>query len=108
LTNSVVRAGGALERVNVEFRGAGHRGFPIEETTRRSGEHEPPITSRVKLIEFSEAVLDKSLFDVPTGYRPALPRLIGRFDMTKPDTVANRLAAYWQDVTTLARDFFRF
>ena len=38
----------------------------------------------------------------------ALPRLIGRFDITKPDTVANRLAAYWQDVTTLARDFFRF
>jgi hypothetical protein len=62
----------------------------------------------VKLIEFSEAVLDKSLFDVPAGYRPALPRLIGRFDMTKPDTVANRLAAYWQDVTTLAGDFFRF
>jgi hypothetical protein len=28
--------------------------------------------------------------------------------MTQPDTVANRLAAYWQDVTTLARDFFRF
>jgi hypothetical protein len=94
--------------MNVKFRGAGRRGFPIEETTRRHGEHEPPITTRVKLIEFSEAVLDKSLFDVPAGYRPALPRLIGRFDMTKPDTVANRVAAYWQDVTTLARDFFRF
>ena len=108
LTGSVVRPGGAPERMNVEFRGAGRRGFPIEETTRRRGEHEPPITSRVTLIEFSEAVLDKSLFDVPTGYRPALPRLIGRFDLTKPDTVANRLAGYWEDVTTLARDFFRF
>jgi hypothetical protein len=108
VTGSVVRSGGALERMNVEFRGAGRRGFPIEQTTRRRGEHEPPITTRVKLIEFSEAVLDKSLFDVPAGYRPALPRLIGRFDMTKPDTVANRLAACWQDVTTLARDFFRF
>src|SRR3989475_6963977 len=104
----VVRPSGAPERRNVEFRGAGRRGFPIEETTRRRGEHEPPLTTRVKLIEFSEAVLDKSLFDVPAGYRPALPRLIGRVDMTKPDTVANRLAAYWQDVTTLARDFFRF
>ena len=108
VTGSVVRADGVLERMHVEFRGAGRRGFPIEETTRRRGEHEPPITTTVKLIEFSEAVLDKSLFDVPAGYRPALPRLIGRFDMTKPDTVANRLAAYWQDVTTLARDFFRF
>jgi hypothetical protein len=94
--------------MNVEFRGAGRRGFPIVETTRHRGEHEPPITTSVTLIEFSEAVLDRSLFNGPAGYRPALPRLIGRFDMTKPDTVANRLAAYWQDVTTLTRDFFRF
>jgi hypothetical protein len=62
--------------------------------SRPSAEHEPPITTRMTLIEFSEAILDKSLFDVPAGYRPALPRLIGCFDMTKPDTVANRLAAY--------------
>jgi hypothetical protein len=108
LTGSAVRPGAGPDRINVEFRGTGRRGFPIEQTTRRRSEREPPTTSVVKLIEFSEAVLDKSLFDVPAGYRPALPRLIGRFDMTKPDTVANRLAAYWQDVTTLARDFFRF
>jgi hypothetical protein len=108
LTGSVVRAGGAFERMNVEFRGTGRRGFLIEGTTRHRGEQEPPITTRAELIEFSEAVLDSSLFDVPAGYRPALPRLIGRVDMTKPDTVANRLAAYWQDVTTLAHDFFRF
>jgi hypothetical protein len=108
VTGSVVRPGGAPERMHVEFRGAGRRGFPIEATMRRRGEHEPPITSSVTLIEFSEAVLDQSLFDVPAGYRPALPRLIGRVDMTKPDTVANRLAASWQDVTTWARDLFRF
>jgi hypothetical protein len=108
LTGSVVRPGGVPDRITVEFRGAGRRGFPIEETARRRGEHEPPITSRVTLIAFSEAVLDKSLFDVPAGYRPALPRLVGRFDMTKPDTVANRLAGYWEDVTALSRDFFRF
>ena len=105
---SVVRPGAARERVDVAFRGAGRRGFPLEQTTRHGGEHEPPITTSVKLVEFSEAVLDQSLFDVPAGYRPALPRLIGHFDMTKPDTVANRLAAYWQDVTTMARGFFRF
>jgi len=108
LTGSVVHPGGVPDRMNVEFLGAGRRGFPIEETTRHRSEHEPPLTTRVTLIEFSEAALDTSLFDVPAGYRPALPRLIGRFDMTKPDTVANRLAAYWQDVTTLTRDFFRF
>jgi hypothetical protein len=108
LTASVVRAGEAPDRIHVEFRGAGRRGFPIEETTRRHGGHEPPITTRVMLIEFSEAVLDKSLFDVPAGYRPALPHLIGHFDMTKPDTVANRLAAYWDDLTTVVRGVFRF
>jgi hypothetical protein len=108
LTGTFVRAGGVPDRMTVEFHGEGRRGFPLEATTRRRGEHEPSITTTVKLIEFSEAVLDRSLFDAPAGYRPALPRLIGRFDMTKPDTVANRLAAYWQDVMTLARDFFRF
>ena len=74
LTGFVVRPGGAPDRMNVEFRGAGRRGFAIEGTTRRRGEHEPPVTTRVKLIEFSDAVLDKSLFDVPAGYRRALPR----------------------------------
>jgi hypothetical protein len=108
LTGSVVRAGEVPDRVSVEFRGAGRRGFPIERTTRHRGDQAPPVTSRVTLIEFSDAVLDKALFDVPRGYRPALPRLVGRFDMTKPDTVANRLAGYWEDVATLARDFFRF
>jgi hypothetical protein len=107
-TGSVVRPGAAPDRMHLDFRGAGRRGFPIVATTRRRGEHEPPITTSVELIELSEAVLDTSLFDVPAGYRPALPRLFGRFDLTKPDTIANRLAASWQDVTTLARDFFRF
>ena len=107
-TGSVVRPGRAPDRMNVEFHGDGRRGFPIAVTRRQRGEHERPVTSRVTMIEFSEAVLDKSLFDVPTGYRPALPRLIGGFDMTKPDTLANRVKAYWEDVTTLTRDFFRF
>jgi hypothetical protein len=108
LTASVVRSGEAPDRIHVEFRGAGQRGFAIEETMRRTRGHETPITTRVMLIEFSEAVLDKSLFDVPAGYRPALPRLMGRFDMTKPDTIANRLAAYWDDMTTVVQGFFRF
>jgi hypothetical protein len=107
-TGYVAGPGGVPDRVNVEFRGSGRRGFTIEGTSRRSSEGRPAMTTTVKLIELSDAVLDKSLFDVPAGYRPALPRLIGGFDMTKPDTIANRVAAYWQDVTRLARDFFRF
>ena len=108
LIGSVVRPGVAPDRINVEFRGAGRRGFAIENTMRSRAEHEPPITATVKLIEWSETVLDQSLFDVPAGYRSALPRLTGHFDMTKPDTVANRLAGYWEDVTALSRDLFRF
>ncbi len=108
LASSVVRPGGIPDRIRVEFRGSGRRGFPIEQTTRRRREQEPTFTTTVTLIEFSEAVLDKSLFEVPSGYRPALPRLVGRFDMTKPDTVANRVVAYWEDVTNLTRNFFRF
>jgi hypothetical protein len=107
-SGSVVRPGAAPDRVTTEFHGTGRRGFAIEETTRSRGERQTQITTSVKLIEFSNALLNKSLFDVPAGYRPAVPRLIGGFDMTKPDTIANRLEGYWQDVTTLARDFFRF
>jgi hypothetical protein len=96
------------DRVNVEFRGSRRRGFTIEGTSRVSSQGQAAMTTTVKLIEFSDAVLAKSVFEVPAGYRPALPRLIGGFDMTKPDTIANRVAAYWQDATSLARDFFRF
>jgi hypothetical protein len=105
---SVVRPGEVPDRINVEFRGSGRRGFAIEGTSRRSSDGQPAMMTTVKLIEFSDAVLDRSLFDAPAGYRPALPRLIGGFDMTRPDTIANRVAAYWQDATRLARDFLRF
>lgn len=105
---SVVRPGASPDRVTVEFRGARRGGFPIEQTRRDEGTHGAPITTRVTLIEFSEAALDTSLFDVPAGYRPALPRIFGGFDLTKPDTLANRLTAFWDDASTLARDFFRF
>jgi hypothetical protein len=96
------------DRVNVEVRGSGRRGFTIEGTSRTHGRGQAAMMTTVTLIELSHAVLDKSLFDVPAGYRPALPRLIGGFDMTRPDTIANRVAVYWQDVTGLARDFLRF
>src|SRR4029453_7358083 len=47
LTGSVVRSGEAPDRIHVEFRGGGRRAFQIEETPRRRGEHEPPMTTRV-------------------------------------------------------------
>ena len=47
-------------------------------------------------------------WDLPAGYRPALPRLTGGFDMTRPDTLTNRLQSYWQELTAWAQNVFRF
>ncbi|PYR29662.1 MAG: hypothetical protein DMF90_29370 [Acidobacteria bacterium] len=84
LSNFVVRAGSRPDRVHVARRGTARRGFPIEETSR-SEDGSP--ASRITLIEISDKPLDDALFTVPAGYRPALPRLHGGFDMTKPDTL---------------------
>ena len=52
--------------------------------------------------------LDETLFTVPPGYRPALPRLHGGFDITKPDTLVNRLVSYWEEATAWTRLILRF
>jgi hypothetical protein len=90
-----VRAGSQPDRVHVARRGTARRGFPIEETLR-SDDGSP--ASRVTLIEISEKRLDETLFTVPAGYRSALPRLHGGFDITKPDTLVNRLRIYWEEI----------
>ena len=53
-----------------------------------------------ELPEFSENSVDPSIFTVPRGYKPALPRLTGGFDMTRPDTLTNRLQSYWEGLTS--------
>jgi hypothetical protein len=55
-----------------------------------------------QLIGFSDAPLDVALFTVPAGYRPALPGLFGGYDLTKPDTVMNRLQSYWDGLRAWA------
>jgi hypothetical protein len=105
---SALIASGASDRVHMEFRGSGRRGFPIELTTTQRGDRGPQVTRRVTMVEFSAAILDESLFDVPKGYRPAVPHMWGGFDMTKPDTVSNRIGAYWEDVNTWARSHLGF
>jgi hypothetical protein len=107
LSGYFVRAGTAPDNVHVERRGSARRGFPVEEISRSSSDAGQP-TSRITLLDFSEATLDASRFTVPAGYRPALPRLTGGFDMTKPDTLTNRLQSYWQELTAWAQDVFRF
>ncbi len=58
------------------------------------------------MIELSEHPLDLSLFDIPRDYRPALPLVRGGHDMTRPDTLANRLRVYWHELTLVTRTIF--
>ena len=95
------RADTPRDRVHVKQLGIARRGYPIEETTRSQSER-GTTTAKVELIELSDAQLDAALFTVPADYRPALPSLFGGFDLTKPDTVMNRLHSYWDGVTAWA------
>jgi hypothetical protein len=90
----------APDRVRIEQRrGPSKRGFPIDQLTRID-EGGRRIAERVELLEFSEKSVDPSIFTVPRGYKPALPRLTGGFDMTRPDTLTNRLQSYWEGLTS--------
>jgi hypothetical protein len=102
----VVGPGGRPDRHHYKTRGTATRGYAIEETIRftRTGGTD---VSRVELIELSERLLDGSLFDIPTDYRLALPLVRGGFDMTKPDTLANRVQLYWDEIRGFARAIFR-
>ena len=97
---------GKRDRLQIKRLGTASRGYAVEETTRRT---EAGLTtiSKVELIEVSEAPLDASLFDVPAGYSPALPTARGGFDMTRPDTLGNRLQSYWAELTTSVQRWFR-
>jgi hypothetical protein len=89
------------DRVHIRQLGTARRGYPIDEVARSQNER-GTTTSKIELIEFSDAPLDAVLFTVPPEYRPALPDLFGGFDLTKPDTVMNRLHSYWDGVKAWA------
>jgi hypothetical protein len=97
----------APDHVRVERRGTAARGFPIEEVSQSNSDG-ATTTTRVELLEFSEARLDTSLFNAPQGYQPALPLLTGGFDLARPDTLTNRLQNYWDDLRSWAQYMFRF
>jgi hypothetical protein len=102
----VAGAPGKRDRLQVKRLGTASRGYAVEETTLRTEAGRTTI-SKVELIEFSEAALDASLFELPAGYSPALPTLRGGFDMTKADTLSNRMQSYWAELTASARRWFR-
>jgi hypothetical protein len=95
------------DRVHIRRLGTARRGYPIEEISR-SHDEGGTITSKLELVEFSDAPLDAALFTVTAGYRPALPRLFGGYDLTKPDTVMNRLQSYWNGLRAWADRQRRF
>jgi hypothetical protein len=89
----------------IEHRGNVHRGYPIEETDRsESGPR--TIVAKLDVVESSDARLDDALFTVPAGYRAALPTSYG-YDLTKPDTLMNRLTVYRDVVVSWANSLFR-
>ena len=105
LGGEVTRPGEPLDRIHLERRGTAPLGYAVGETSRSGGAHE--YTERIELIDFSEAALDPRLFAVPPDYRPALPTPNGGFDLTKPDTILNRVELYCGLMASWVQGFFR-
>ena len=68
----------------------------LVEYTRRSEDSYGVFEEKQELIDWSEAPLDPSLFEIPRNYRPALRLPFGGVDITRPDTLPNRVQAYWE------------
>lgn len=82
------------DQLNVTVHGTPRRGLAIEEEDRMSTA-EGIRSHQTSLVGFSEAPLDVAQFEVPKGYKGALPFLSGGYDLTKPDTLMNRLSSAW-------------
>ena len=79
-------------------------GFPLEETITKTEQGKSTV-SKLELLEFSEAPLNDSLFKVPEGYSPARSTPHGGYDMTKPETLANRVQVYWAEMKDWTRQW---
>jgi hypothetical protein len=93
------------DRLNIVRRGNSPHGYAIEQTTRRT-EDGHTTEDRIELLQISEAPVNSSLFEIPDGYSPALRNLHGGYDMTRADTLANRLAQLWAEVKSSAQQMF--
>lgn len=97
---------GAHDRIDVRHLGTARRRHPIEETDRSRSEA-GTFATKLELVEFSEAPIDPVVFTVPTDYRRALPMLFGGHDLSKPDTLMNRLRVYSEELTSRMGHLFR-
>jgi hypothetical protein len=50
---------------------------------------------KTELVELSRGPVDPKLFELPQGYRPALHTPNGGRDLMRPDTLLNRIQAWW-------------
>lgn len=86
---------------HVTVRGRAKAGVALIETDRATGP-EGKWEQTTELVEISTARLDAALFEVPPDYRAALPLSTGGFDLSRPDTVGNRLSLLWEGIRGLA------
>jgi hypothetical protein len=93
VTTSLSLSSTPPDPVQFKQRGKARRGYPIAETDRWS-DGQKEIVSTIELLEISDATLDDALFTPPPDYRAALPRPDGSYDLSKPDTVMNRVESY--------------
>lgn len=97
---------GPGDKLHVNLLGTAPHGYPIEETVRKTEEGRMSVT-KLALVEVSKAALDPKLFEVPADYVPALETPGGGYNMTKPDTLSNRLEIYWTALTASIRRWFQ-
>jgi hypothetical protein len=101
-TASLFVASSPADTVQFKHRGTARRGYPIAVTDRMTGGRRDSVRT-IELIEISDAPLDDALFAPPPDYRAALQRPDGSYDLSRPDTLMNRvdsyreLAAAWAD-----------
>lgn len=89
------------DQLNVTLHGPSRRGLAVEEEDRTSTA--AGITSnQTSLVGFSETPLNTAQFEVPKDYKPALPFFSGGYDLTKPDTLLNRLSSAWDGIVDWA------
>jgi hypothetical protein len=102
---SVSLSGSPRDRLQVKWIGKAPRGYPIEETSLKTGPTDSTV-SKITLLEISEVPLSPSLFEIPKGYRQALQTGNGSADLTKADTMFNRANCYWIMLRLWLRSLF--
>jgi hypothetical protein len=106
MTASLTLADAPRFRFHITHLRTARRGFPLIETDR-SVTTRRTVTSTTELVEVSDRPLDPALFDIPPGYRPALRRWAGDFDMSRPDTLINRVRFFVESASDWVHRIWR-